>query len=134
MAKEKEHASGDAAKQDGKKKKVEIKPLEVSWKNVLAPDYKEFFATQVDLTTSIRGDDFVHLTFYEESVKPTFGEKKNEAVIERVIKTRLKIPNKAFVRIVKFLSSVIDTPEKKDQPEEKLITKSSEEADTSYIR
>ncbi len=134
MAKESDAGDASRGEKKARKTKVEIKPLEVTWKNVLAPDYKEFFATQVDLTTSIRGDDFVHLTFYEESVKPTFGEKKNEAVIERVIKTRLKIPNKAFVRIVKFLSSVIDTPEKKDHPEEKLITKSSEEADTSYIR
>ncbi|MFH1721642.1 MAG: hypothetical protein ABH950_03445 [Candidatus Altiarchaeota archaeon] len=119
-------------KKESEKVKVEIKPLEVNWKNVLAQDYKEYFATQVDLTTSIRGDDFVHLTFYEESVKPTFGEKKNEAVIERVIKTRLKIPNKAFVRIVKFLSQIIEKPQ--EQPEEKYTTQSSEEADTSYIR
>ncbi|MFC2154445.1 hypothetical protein ACFLRC_03060 [Candidatus Altiarchaeota archaeon] len=123
-------------KREGKKEedavRVEIKPLQVNWKNVLAPDYKEYFATQVDLTTSIRGDDFVHLTFYEESVKPTFGEKKNEAVIERVIKTRLKIPNKAFVRIVKFLSSVVEKP--KEKTPEKYQTTSSEDADTSYIR
>ncbi|MBM3309000.1 MAG: hypothetical protein FJY77_01985 [Candidatus Altiarchaeales archaeon] len=116
------------------------------WKNILDPDYREYFITQAQLSRSIRKDGIVHLTLYDECILP-LQDKAKKPVVERKIKTKLIMPERALERIVRFLNKVIEDSSKARSSEEaaekevgRAVSKEAKEDKaktteaTSYIR
>jgi len=128
-----------------KKKILHVKPvkhishIKPEWKNVLDSDYREYFITQAQLSRSIRKDNIVHLTFYDECIVP-LQDKSKKPVVERKIKTKLIMPEKALERIARFLNKVLEESSKTKTSEEAVEKPVSEEraktseAERSYIR
>lgn len=121
-----------------KKKPKKTQHIKPRWENVYDPDYREYFVTQAQLSKSVRKDNFMRLTLYEECIVPLQGRTK-KPVVERKIKTTLVIPQKALERIAKFLNHVVEEETKanaekaaEDTSKEKTLKKP--ETETSYIR
>lgn len=86
-----------------KKRAGKVKP---EWTTVIDPEYREYFVTQAQISRSIRNDDVVHLTFYDECI-PHFPDKKKRPSVERKIKTKLVLPYNAVVRLKMLLERII---------------------------